>query len=300
MKRDELLHAYLAARDGRVLASAAEFARLEGDVLDANDGLVFMVAMRYGSRQHDPSLFDDLVQEGRLGLLASVRRYQVAAGASLATFAMYRIRERIARWVYEQVPPLRINATTQRQARRREDATGVLDARVPRAVSLTAIRDPEEPPFDLPSPVPSPDQVVVSREARTVLGLAVAALPARERDLFIRHFGLDGGPRVRQVVLAAELGISPQRVSQILTATARRLRAQPAVAALGPDVTPPVLERGLIEKRVGDPDPISSPRPRTGRPCPSGPCLPDGATVATARSPRSSRPLTRASGVRRT
>lgn len=93
----------------------------------------------------------------------------------------------------------------------------------------------------------------------------MAALPARERDLLIRHLGLDGGPRVRQVVLAAELGISRQRVHQILRVTARQLRSQPDIAVLGPGAQPPVRPVAPIAM-------AATPRPRVWRRPPSGPC----------------------------
>jgi RNA polymerase sigma factor (sigma-70 family) len=116
--------------------------------------------------------------------------------------------------------------------------------RLPREQSLSEPRVRDGRPWDelIDSGAPAPDETAARRQQRARLGRALARLPARQRLVLERRFGLDAagdGCTLRD--LAAELGVSKERVRQIEGEGLARLRGcllLPASALAGTAAPP--------------------------------------------------------------
>lgn len=200
---------------------------------------------------------DDLSGEGLLGLLESIRRFDVTRRTRLSTYAVWWIRASIWDFVWKNRRIVPIPST--RRARRirvsiwrtERALTGKL-GRPPTTAELaealavdeqdvldlrTALtgRDmvlggggggDDEPSFELPCRDASPEQVLLTlderRAIRGALAVALEKLPARERTIVERRLLTEDGPTL--TALGAELGVSRERVRQLQKRAERTLR----------------------------------------------------------------------------
>jgi RNA polymerase sigma factor (sigma-70 family) len=176
--------------------SAQDFGRkhsLENEVVVS---LGFMIQSRL--KPHRGAVFyDDLFQEGRLGIMRALEDFDPGRSRNFFKFAKWHIQTRIRRYLMKEM-------------RRRE---------IPMA----------EPPL-------SDDQIVESalgqmerlEEQRVIMG-ALDFLPDNARRVIFLRFGLDGSvPRTCQQV-GQQLGISRQRVQQIESKALKRLQRNETV-----------------------------------------------------------------------
>lgn len=188
--------------------------------------------------------YDDLVQEGALGLLDAIDRFDARRRAGFETYARFRIRRAIRNALTDKSRVIRLpkEVVERRRAVARAEerlvqsghappstvdlanATGlraeiVRDVRsiAPSLVSLDQAILPdgstlEASIVDGASPDPVVDTVV--REETELVDRAVAELPPRQREIVCRHFGL-GRDREELAEVAADLHLSQQRARTI-------------------------------------------------------------------------------------
>jgi RNA polymerase primary sigma factor len=204
----------------------------------AHLGLVRGIAARYRGCGLP---FDDLVQEGSLGLLEAIDHFDPRRGASFAAYARFRVRRAIRNALTDQARLIRLPrhvVERQRLLARTEErlaaaaghlpgpeelaaATGlpleaVLEARAAASAPLSLEAPSASYGGPLESVVPDetaadPERLALRREQTTGLGTAVAALPPRRRRVVEQTYGLGGEPRTI-TELATDLQLSPQRV----------------------------------------------------------------------------------------
>jgi RNA polymerase primary sigma factor len=200
---------------------------------------------------------DDLVQEGALGLLDAVGRYDPGRGRPFEPYARFRIRRAIKRALTEQSRLIRLpkHILERRRTIARAEArllakgtaatpetvagetglsvSAVLAARgAPRsALSLDEHLDDGTPLAHLVADPAAgdPADAVLTGERVAQLERSVALLPRQQRHVVARRFGLDSRPPVSARALAADLDLSPRRTQAIaheaLTALRRGLDA---------------------------------------------------------------------------
>jgi RNA polymerase primary sigma factor len=247
--------------DGRLLtvAEERELARRKdlGDevakqrLIEANLRLVMSIT-RHFTRAEVPLL--DLIQEGNLGLMRAVEKFDYRLGYKLSTYATWWIRQSITRALADQGRTIRLPVHVAEQVRRAMRArrhlaqklnrdpsieeiaaeSGFTPARVEELFELVAdtvsletpVGDGESMYADLIEDVSSdsPD-TVTSRTARSAeLARALCLLDDRMRQVLMRRFGLDGEAPQTLEELGIELGITRERVRQIETRALRQLR----------------------------------------------------------------------------
>lgn len=229
-------------RKRRLLRAARRGDRGARDrLVSAYLGLVRSVAARY----RDYGLpFDDLVQEGSLGLLEAIEGYDPSRGPDFEAYARFRVRRAIRNALTEQARLIRLpkQVVERRRALDRAEArliaagqrptvhelaaaTGLSEAAVRDArasgeapISLDARRLADRPPLEtwlIDQAAADPEAETLAHERRATLRGALAKLPERERHIVIAQWGLDGGRPATGVELAEELQLSPRRTHTI-------------------------------------------------------------------------------------
>jgi RNA polymerase sigma factor (sigma-70 family) len=190
-------------------AVAIEGRRAKDNLLEANLRLVVWFANRYRSQHID---FFDLVQEGNLGLIEAVERFDHALGFRFTTYATRRIHSRIARAI----------------AQSKKDAESAIGQRI---VSLdSAVGDDGDTNVgDIIVDVEAADYIfdaAVRSRLQDDVANALAALTPRMRVVIARYFGLDGMRQLGRGEIASKEGVSYARVNQLITAGLEKLSKQ--------------------------------------------------------------------------
>jgi RNA polymerase primary sigma factor len=238
-------HPLLTREDEVALAQAIE----AGDdaarrtMIESNLRLVVTIARRFSATGLP---IGDLVQEGNLGLMRAVEKFDWRMGFKFSTYATWWIRQAIARGaadrgtrairlpvhVDEQMGRLWRTRTRMLERLGREPSDGELadamDIPVDRIVRL---KDTAQAVTSLDAPigedgahlqdlledasVMGPDELAVEAVGREALEQALNALPDRERQVLILRFGLDSGtPRTLEEV-GEVMGFSRERARQV-------------------------------------------------------------------------------------
>jgi RNA polymerase primary sigma factor len=233
--------------DGRLLTPGEEreLARRkdEGDeeakrkLIESNLRLVMSITRHY-TRADVPLL--DLIQEGNLGLIRAVEKFDYKLGYKLSTYATWWIKQAISRALAEQGRTIRLPVHGQKLNRDPSveeiaHEIGVTPERVQDLLDL--VQDPvslETPIGDGDSSVADlipdlnadqPEDQTADRARSTELLDALAKLQPRQRRVVVERFGLDGvRPRTLEEV-GANLGITRERVRQLEARALRELRA---------------------------------------------------------------------------
>jgi RNA polymerase primary sigma factor len=218
---------------------------------------------------------EDLVQEGSLGLLDAIDRYDPARGSGFGSYARFRVRRAMRNALTDQARLIRLpkHIVERRRALERAEArliaasngraptpaelaaatglslSAVLEARAAAdaPISLDATVLPDGAPLEsiLPDPAASdPERDTLAHEEAALLAEAVARLPARQRRIVRRHWGLDGPPQPA-VALAAELELSSRRTQSLAADALYELRE--SLEAAG-DARRPEVERGRLTR----------------------------------------------------
>jgi RNA polymerase primary sigma factor len=250
-----------AIGDGRLLTAGEEreLARRKdaGDeaakakLIESNLRLVMSITRNY-SKAGVPML--DLIQEGNLGLIRAVEKFDWRLGYKLSTYATWWIRQAISRALADQGRTIRLPLHVAEQARKMLQSRRVLAQKLNRDPTIDEIAADSdltparvrqllelmEDPVSLETPVgdgeslygdliedrtgDGPDDTTAKNLRSVEIAEALLHLTPRLRRILTLRFGLDGqSPRTLEEV-GRELGVTRERVRQLETRALRELR----------------------------------------------------------------------------
>ena len=255
----EIAHrAGLPVSDFRNVAAEVGKARREikaarEQMVKAHLRLVVSIARKY----HRKSSLDllDLIQEGNMGLMHAIEKYDYRRGFKISTYAVWWIRQSIARAIADQARTIRIpvhmteNAAKVLRERRRlyqkqgrdpkpaEIAArmGIPVARVEQVLSMvqepTSLDAPvgEDGDATLGDLIKAPDAVDPQAAAEAsalqrIIGEALADLTPREQRILRMRFGIGGAADHTLEEIGKEFGVTRERIRQIEAKALEKLR----------------------------------------------------------------------------
>jgi len=242
----------LSAQEEKVLAYRARDGELKAKerLVLSHLRLVVSVAREYGDTGLD---FLDLVQEGNIGLLQAVDRFEIERGFRFSTYARWWIRQAIGGAIERQSQLIRIPAHLFRAVLRYQrlkgelsaddlagreeliETTGldaerlrVIERTVRELVSLDSSvgegADGTLDEFISDTSISPPEREALRELLRDDLMRIMEQLPEREAEVLRRRFGLRGAPPQTLAEIGQQLGITRERVRQIEARALRHLK----------------------------------------------------------------------------
>ncbi|QLY30634.1 sigma-70 family RNA polymerase sigma factor [Nocardia huaxiensis] len=250
----------LSATERRALSLAISSGRQAKDhMVRANLRLVVSIAKRYPTPTGMSLL--DLTQEGTLGLMRAVDKFEHRRGLKFSTYATWWIKQAIGRALADQSRTIRIPGHVVEVLNRAIRTKRVLSQQLGRDATVEELAAELElpveqvrevlrhgrEPISLHTPVgeedgselgelladtaPDPSVMVTEGALRGQLGMVLRSLPEREAQVIALRYGLDGAEARTLEEVGRIFGVSRERIRQIEAKAMLKMR-QPSRTAL--------------------------------------------------------------------
>ena len=250
--RDAGRHPLLTPAQEVALTKRIERGDLEAKrtMIESNLRLVVSIAKRY---RHQGLPFLDLIQEGTLGLIRAVEKFDWRRGFKFSTYATWWISQAVARGLGDTVRTIRVPTHMVERMQKLNRAERMLSMELGREPTLEESAERAGLPLgqaleveaaarvsiSLDQPLaglddarfgdlvsaegPLPEESVVDTLRNEALVQALAILDERERTVIVLRYGLDESEPKTLHEIGRRLGVSRERVRQLETKALKRL-----------------------------------------------------------------------------
>ncbi len=258
--RVSLSRAEFRKRFARVQASEDTVREEKRFLMEANLRLVVSIAKRYMNRGLS---FLDLIQEGNLGLMKAVDRFQFRRGFKFSTYATWWIRQAITRAIADHGRTIRLPVHVIESLNRLEKERKSLRSETGRDPSpddladrlkmpvakVRLLLDAQKTPYSLEmkvgedentelgdllrdTSIRAPEEATLEGDLSNEVALALAPLSDREKDVLRLRYGLGTDREYTLEEIGRRLSVTRERVRQIESRALQKVRAAKGAHAL--------------------------------------------------------------------
>ncbi|NBU96612.1 MAG: RNA polymerase sigma factor RpoD [Spirochaetia bacterium] len=236
----------------KIIKGEREISQAKKELVKANLRLVVSIAKRYANRGMH---FFDLIQEGNIGLIKAVDKFEYKKGYKFSTYATWWIRQAITRAISDQARTIRVPVHMIEQVNKvirearlfvqefgRDPTNDEIAERLGWPVQkVKSVKNVGREPISLEIPVGSEEDselgdFIEDKEVESPLNSAASSilaeqirqvlhtLPAREQKVIRMRFGLDDGYAQTLEEVGYQFKVTRERIRQIEAKALRRLR----------------------------------------------------------------------------